>query len=79
MRVRTNKYLKSRSGTREILDGRLRIGFVRCPKCGQPFGFYQDEFYEDGRSRELISHSCGFREPMILTSWYTREPSDRIY
>ena len=78
MRYTTDQYYKTQKGVTEMIDDRIRIGFVRCPKCRSLFGIYHDEFYEDGRSRENIFHSCGFNLPLLLKDWEEKDPSDRI-
>ena len=78
MRISTNKYYKTRKGATEMIDDRIRIGFVRCPHCQKMFGIYHDEFYNDGRSRKNIFHACGFNLPLFLIDWEEKEPDDRI-
>ncbi len=53
-------------GGREIVLGRLKIGYVNCPRCRQLFGIYKDEFYKNGCSRKELKHTCGFRSVYCL-------------
>lgn len=78
MWIKTKKYLKLRRGAQEVLENRLRIGFLICPECYKIFGIYKDEFHSNGKSRFPISHSCGFSEMIELSEWIKREPTDTI-
>jgi phage FluMu protein Com len=77
MRIDKRNYSMSPIGAREIVLGRLKIGHIKCPKCRQFFGIYQDEFYEDGTSRRSIKHSCGFNQCLILEG--LQEEDEELY
>lgn len=63
------KYIKSTLGTTEIIDGRVKIGFVRCPKCNTWLGLYKDEINTHGVTRKIKECKCGFNDKITLEDW----------
>lgn len=80
MWFKTKDYLKHAWGAKERIDDRIRIGFLRCPKCRTSFGIYMDEFREDGKSIGSIMHApCGFKASIELENWQKREADNRYH
>lgn len=80
MWTKTSNYIKLAWGAKEKIEGRIRIGFLRCPKCKSSFGIYKDEFRSDGKSIREIKHPpCGFRSMVELKEWEERSANNKYY
>jgi hypothetical protein len=57
--ITTNKYIKCHGNTIENIDGKIKIGFVRCPKCNGWIPLFKDEIGYDGKSIHPLRCTCG--------------------
>ena len=64
----TSDYIKCEGQYMEKIEGRLRLAFVRCPKCGKHIGVYDDEIDERGRTG-MKRCLCGFKKCLKLKKW----------
>ena len=55
----------------EVLEGRRRLAFVRCPDCREYISIYHDEISSNGKTK-IKKCLCGFRKSLILKKWRTR-------
>ncbi len=66
---RTREYVKCKGVYAEIIEGRMRIAFVTCPKCRKPISVYKDEMTrDDGHTRQKRC-LCGFSKTLELIDW----------
>jgi hypothetical protein len=66
----TKQYIKCRGNTVEVIDGKIKIGFVRCPKCRSWAGIYKGELDNEGRTkRPLTCVKCKFSDKYVLEGW----------
>lgn len=66
----TSRYIKGRGNTVEVIDGRIKVGHVRCPKCFAWLGVYKDEInYEGEFYRPKKCYKCGYIERYVLEDW----------
>ena len=63
-----DNYIKCRGVQQERILDRVRLAFVRCPKCKRYMGIYQDELSATGQTKTKKC-SCGFRNSLILKNW----------
>ena len=69
--ISKNKWIKNKH--LDTIDGRIQLGFFRCPDCNEWVGVYRDNLYEEsGESRGRIKCSkstCHFYEHIVLKGW----------
>lgn len=73
-RAQKRKYIKSPLGALEMFAGRVRVGYVRCPKCNEWISLYKDELYQvdfdsDFRTKYGKRCTCGFYDRIELIDW----------
>ena len=64
----TKDYIRCVGEYMEVLEGRRRLAYVRCPKCREYISVYHDEIYSDGKTK-IKKCLCGFRKSLILKEW----------
>ncbi len=64
----TSDYIECKGKYIEIIGGRRRLAFVRCPKCREYISVYEDEINSDGRT-ETKRCLCGFKQSLKLKKW----------
>jgi len=57
--ITTNKFIKCERGTLEEVEKRIKVGFVRCPKCNGWIPLFKDEIGSDGKSIHPLHCTCG--------------------
>lgn len=67
---RTSDYIKCEGASAEMIDGRLRVAFVRCPKCRKYLSFYKDEMsYDTTKPKRCM---CGMIKSYKLKSYINK-------
>lgn len=64
----TEDYIRCIGKYMEVLEGRTRVAFVRCPKCREHISVYYDEIDLTGKTK-LKKCLCGFNKSIILKKW----------
>lgn len=64
----TSDYIECKGQYIENIEGRLRIAFVRCPKCREFISVYEDEIDSKGKTK-MKRCLCGFKKHLILKKW----------
>ncbi len=55
-----------------VIESRVQLGFLRCPKCREWIGFYKDNMCTDGTSRKGVhcnNSVCNFYDTIKLEDW----------
>ena len=65
---RIYNYIRCRGEQMENVLGRIRLAFVRCPKCREFMGVYQDEISSTGQTKTKKC-PCGLKGSLILENW----------
>lgn len=65
----TTDYIVCRGITIENICGKIRIAFVRCPKCHCWMSLYKGDLDSDGRTRHPKECTCGFIDSVTLDEW----------
>ena len=66
---KTKDYMRCEGIYAEVIEGRRRIAFVRCPKCRKFISIYSDELRNnDGRTKQKKC-LCGFLKTFELINW----------
>ena len=68
----TDDYQKCRGKYAEIIDGRMRVAYVHCPKCREFISIYKDEILSIEGQTKIKKHLCGFYRPFLLKKWNKR-------
>lgn len=69
---RTDDYIKCKGIYAEVIENRLRIAFVRCPKCREHISVYKDELEDQEGHTKLKKCRCGFQKTLLLKKWAKR-------
>lgn len=67
--IETDQYYKCKSEHAEIIDGRLRVAFVRCPKCRSYISVYKDDIGQNGQTQLKKCINCGLHRSLKLKNW----------
>ena len=65
---RIANYIRCRGEQIENVLGRIRLAFVRCPKCREYIGIYKDELSVTGQTKSKKC-TCGLVGSLILENW----------
>ena len=66
---KTKDYMRCEGIYAEVIEGRTRVAFIRCPKCRKYISVYSDELRDvDGHTRQKKC-GCGFFKTFELTNW----------
>jgi antirestriction protein len=66
MKILKNNYIKCRGNTVENISDKIRIAFVRCPKCHGWFSLCKEDLDNEGKTRHPKRCSCGFIDMLYL-------------
>ncbi|MFA5395064.1 MAG: hypothetical protein WC346_03505 [Methanogenium sp.] len=64
----TSEYIVCKGQYIEIIEGRTRIAFARCPKCREYISVYEDEIDSKGKTK-VKKCTCGFKKHLMLKKW----------
>ena len=65
----TNKFIRCTGQFIEAIEGRVKLAYVRCPKCREYISIYHDEIQNNGITRVNKKCLCGFRKRIQLKNW----------
>lgn len=63
-----HKYIRCGGKHIENILGRIRLAFVKCPKCTEYISVYKDEISGNGQTK-IKKCLCGYRNSLILKNW----------
>ena len=66
---KTKNYMKCKGIYAEIIEGRTRVAFVRCPKCRSYISIYLDELRDENGHTRQKKCLCGFFKSFELIDW----------
>jgi len=75
MTYKTAEYIKCEGVQIERIESRIRLAFVRCPKCRRYVNLYKDELNttkEDAKTIKSKKCSCGLKTVFILEGWHEK-------
>lgn len=64
----TKDYIRCVGKFMELYEGRIKVAYVRCPKCRGYINVYHDEIDSEGKT-VLKKCLCRFRKKLILKGW----------
>jgi len=72
MIYKTSNYIKCKGIQIERIENRIRLAFVRCPKCRRYVNLYKDELNTNNEDAKTIKSKkcvCGLKIMYILEGW----------
>jgi len=75
MTFKTTRFIKVKNNQIEKIDNRIRLAFVRCPKCKRYVNLYKDELkLNDNEVRTIRAKkcSCGMKTVYVLEGWHDK-------
>ena len=67
----TSDYIKCKGRMIEEFEGKIRVSFVRCPKCRKFISIHKDEIGREGFTK-IRKCLCGVKTSFILKKWKTK-------
>ena len=65
----TEDYIKCRGIFSEVIKGRLRIAFVRCPNCREYISVYKYDMRDEKGHTRMKKCICRFQKTFELKNW----------
>jgi formylmethanofuran dehydrogenase subunit E len=69
---KTKDYIKCKGVQIEVIHGRTRLAFVRCPKCREYVSVYKDELKDEKGRTKFKKCLCGFGKTLKMIGWQER-------
>lgn len=63
------KFIRCTGQFIEAIEGRVKLAYVRCPKCKEYISIYHDEIQDNGITRKPKKCLCGFFKRLELKDW----------
>lgn len=76
MKIKEKDYIKCSGVAVEMINGKARIAFARCPKCHNWISLYKEELNNEGKTRYSKRCSCGFKDMLYLENFDDNEEFD---
>lgn len=69
MKITEKNYIKCRGVAVEMINKKIRVAFVRCPKCRGWISLYKEDLDSEGKTRYPKKCSCGFKDMLYLEDY----------
>ena len=66
---KTKDYMKCKGIYAEVIEGRIRVAFIKCPKCREYISVYKDELKDNNGRTKNKRCPCGFSKSFRLVDW----------